>query len=207
MIDLPMPRSLQKKYSDERLFRFSSLHTAIGLDSEKIPFSGDLILGGVGENEGNYPSGRVIFREFSHERSFSPKGKNLIQSMCFLSEEAAMEFVKMRKNDPAAYRRKKCWLGEMTLLILEQKFPETKGKLRLLDVWTPATYRRYTGSEIGSWMSFILPKRMLPLRSDNRVKGAKNLILATQWQQIPGGLPIAAEGGRLAIKRIDAMEK
>ena len=118
-----------------------------------------------------------------------------------------MEFVKMRKNDPAAYRRKKRWLGEMTLHILEQKFPETRGKLRLLDVWTPATYRRYTGSEIGSWMSFILPKKMLPLRSDNRVKGAKNLILATQWQQIPGGLPIAAEGGRLAIKRIDAMEK
>ena len=38
-------------------------------------------------------------------------------------------------------------------------YPELSGKLRLLDIWTPATYKRYVGSEIGSFMSFALPKK------------------------------------------------
>ena len=51
-------------------------------------------------------------------------------------------------------------------------------------------------------MSQILPSRCFPTRLSNRVRGLDNVFLATQWQQCPGGLPIAAEGGRLAIEAI-----
>ena len=81
------------------------------------------------------------------------------------------------------------------------------GKLECIDVWTPATYERFTGSQMGSFMSFALPAGHVPKRITNRVAGVENLILATQWQMIPGGLPIAAESGRLAIKSIDKLER
>ena len=38
------------------------------------------------------------------------------------------------------------------------------------------------------------------------VPGLSNVMLATQWLMAPGGLPIAAEGGRLAIETINKME-
>ena len=91
--------------------------------------------------------------------------------------------------------------------IIANKYPELNGKLNCLDVWTPATYRRFVNSEIGSWMSFALPPRTLPLMMKNKVKGLKNVILATQWLQAPGGLPIAASSGINAIKTVLKREK
>ena len=80
-------------------------------------------------------------------------------------------------------------------------------KLKLLDVWTPATYERYTGAEIGSFMSFLLPKGKLPVRVSGEIPGVKNVILATQWQQAPGGLPTAAGLGKAAAEWIDRKER
>ena len=83
-----------------------------------------------------------------------------------------------------------------------EKFPEMKEKLACLDVWTPATYKRYVGSEIGSWMSFALPPKTAPKRISNEIKGLRNVVLATQWLQSPGGLPIAAASGINAVKAV-----
>ena len=71
-------------------------------------------------------------------------------------------------------------------------------------MWTPATYNRYVGSEIGSFMSFALPKRTPPLKISGKIEGLRNVVLATQWQQAPGGLPIAALFGREAITTIES---
>ena len=85
---------------------------------------------------------------------------------------------------------------------MEQKFPSLSGKLNCLDVWTPATYRRFTDCEMGSYMSFVFLPERLPGRIKNRVDGFDNVLLATQWQRAPGGLPIAAECGRMAAEYI-----
>ena len=77
----------------------------------------------------------------------------------------------------------------------------------MLDVWTPATYRRYTNTEIGSYMSFLFPSKSLPKKLSNLVKEKPRVILASQWLQAPGGLPIAAQVGKDAIARIIQKEK
>ena len=55
-------------------------------------------------------------------------------------------------------------------------------------------------------MSFVLPAGRLPVRLGGGVRGIPNVILATQWQQAPGGLPIAAECGRRAIEIVARRE-
>ena len=70
--------------------------------------------------------------------------------------------------------------------------------MTVLDVWTPATYKRYIDSDIGSWMSFIFTPRTLPKKLDNRVRPLKNAVFATQWLNSPGGLPISGEEGKRA---------
>jgi uncharacterized protein with NAD-binding domain and iron-sulfur cluster len=39
-----------------------------------------------------------------------------------------------------------------------------------------------------------------------RVRGLENVLLATQWQKAPGGLPTAALSGRLAAETIAKIE-
>ena len=206
LIKIPMPTQLKKKYENRMLKRFSSYQCAFACDFENPPFVGDLIFEVPERLRDKVPLKQVIVREFSHDKSFYPEGKCVLQTMTFCSEEIAQSFIELKAKNKEAYLRKKRLLAKMLEEILVARFPEMKGKLKCLDLWTPASYKRFVASKIGSWMSFILPAKMIPLRDCNRVRGIKNLILATQWQQIPGGLPTAAECGRAAVKTILRLE-
>ena len=122
--------------------------------------------------------------------------------MTFCYENEANEFIRMREADKMSYDRKKRELSELFEKLIITDFPILNGKLRLIDAWTPATYKRYTGAEIGSFMSFALPAKCLPFRITGAVDGIENLFIASQWQQLPGGLPIAASCGRKAVSDI-----
>ena len=205
-LDLPMPRRLEDQYFDPRLKRFSSYQCAFLFDSEELPFRGDYIFKIPQKYHAKLGAKNLILREFTHEPSFAPVGKSVIQSLTFTDEMTAGEFIRLKENDKEVYKEKKKELSEITRILIEEHFPEFKGKLKCIDVWTPATYKRYTNTEMGSWMSFAIFSKKLPIRVNNRIKGVSNVILASQWLQAPGGLPIAAEGGRLAIESINKLE-
>lgn len=206
LIDIPMPRRLAADYNDRRKIRFSAIHCAFACDTNEIPFRGDMIFDIPREYRSELHSKNLIIREFSHEPSFAPEGKNILQSIVFCDERTSRKFIKLRKNRPL-YEQRKREHTKLVQSLIEERFPELRGKLKCIDIWTPATYKRFIDSEIGSFMSFALPSKCLPLRIDNKIDGLKNVILASQWQQIPGGLPIAAEGGRTAIQTIARLEK
>ena len=206
LLDAPMPKALQKQYANPDMMRFSSYHCAFACDTRKLPFESDFIFRIPTKYRSALHTDNLIIREFSHEKSFAPKGKTVLQSITFCDERTAKKFIKLR-NDKAAYQKKKKEIANVVLELIIQKFPKLDGKLTCIDVWTPATYERYTHSEIGSFMSFVLPSGVIPRKVDNRVKEAKNVFLATQWQQAPGGLPIAAKLGKEAIDAILKKER
>ena len=201
IIDLKMPRQLKQAYDNRRLFRFSSYHCAFSCNCNDIDFTGDFIFEIPENAQRKLHTKYLILREFSHESSFAPKGKCVLQSLTFCNEHIAKEFIELRKNTNA-YRAKKQELASLIKELIIARFPKLESSLTLIDMWTPATYHRYVNSEIGSFMSFaMVPKQSLS-RMSNKIKGLKNVFLATQWQQAPGGLPIAAQGGKLAIEAI-----
>ncbi|MBQ3489103.1 MAG: NAD(P)/FAD-dependent oxidoreductase [Clostridia bacterium] len=206
LVDLPMPRQLENFYTDSAFKRFSSYQCAFSCSLSELPFRGDIIFKIPEECRSFLCTDQLIVREFAHEKSFSPEGKNILQTLTFVFEEDAWNFILLRENDREAYHQKKKEIENMLLQLIENQFPQMKGTLKCLDMWTPATYRRFTGSEIGSFMSFALPSKALPLRVSNRISGLSNVILATQWQQSPGGLPIAAEVGKKAAETVDKEE-
>lgn len=201
-----MPKSLKKQYDNPKMSRFSSYHCAFSCDKSDLPFTSDMILEVPQEYRDELNCEYLMLREFSHEKNFAPKGKNILQTMIYCKEKEADSFIKLSK-DKTAYKEKKRSIADTVKDIITQKYPELKEKLKCIDVWTPATYRRYVGSEIGSWMSFALPASTVPKKLGNRVKGLKNVVLATQWLQSPGGLPIAASSGIRAIETISKCEK
>lgn len=208
ILDAPLPRGLQKQRDNPRMKCFSAYHAAFSCDlsGDQLPFRGDLIFPAPPKHRHALGWDQIVLREFSHEPSFAPPGKSLLQTVTFCDESRARQFIDLRENDRQGYKEEKRALADLQLRILEDRFPIFKGKLACIDTWTPATYRRYTNSESGAFMSRILPSWCFPARLSNRVRGFDNILLATQWQQCPGGLPIAAEGGRLAIETINKME-
>ena len=207
LLDIPMPKSLDRNYKNSRFLRFSAYQCAYSCSLSELPFEGDIIFEIPEEYRETLLTDRLIVREFSHEKKFSPEGENLLQTMVFTFEDQAQTFIEQRRSDRASYNERKKLLASLSQELIERQFPVLVGKLKCIDVWTPATYHRFTNSEIGSFMSFVLPSRALPLCINNRIKEFSNVILATQWQQAPGGLPIAADVGRRAIQTIVKQEQ
>ncbi len=205
ILNFDMPKQFKRIYNDKRLIRFSSYHCAFSCETDDLGFKGDFIFEVPEEYQKKLHTKHLILREFSHESSFSPKGKSIIQTLTFCSEDDSNTFIRLRQNK-LAYQSLKEELATIIKELIVEKLPFLKDKLYCIDVWTPATYNRYIGSEIGSYMSFAMPPKYIPIHAKNRIKGIKNIVLATQWQQVPGGLPIASSCGKASIESIIKLE-
>ena len=199
-----IPEKILRRYRDKSLRRFSSFHCAFSCAGEP-PFRGDLILDLPCDLKEEFQSDYLVLREFSHEKSFSIAGRSLLQTICFCDEDVSRRFIRLRGRKDE-YKGYKDYLRGRIADVIRGRFPALGDSLSPIDCWTPATYARYTHSPTGSYMSFLFSAGRLPRFVSSRVKGIKNLLLATQWQQAPGGLPSAAFAGQKAIREIILLE-
>lgn len=206
IIDEPMPAPLKKQYESDAYIRFSSYQCAFACDLPSLPFEADLTLKLPEKYKLRMCSEYLVVREFSHEPSYAPEGKSIIQTMTFCDERGAKKFLELYR-DKERYESRKRYLARIVKEAIEETVPALKGHIELLDIWTPATYKRFVGSDIGSYMSFAISSRVLPVIQSNRIKGLDNVIMASQWLQSPGGLPIAAEMGKRAIDTVNKLCK
>ena len=188
-----MPASLKKRYVSPSYFRFSSCHAAFAFEG-KVPFKGDLIIDLPGDLRGGMRAKTVVLREYSRERSFAPPGRGIVQTMFFCDEDESRRFVSLGR-DTERYAEEKKRIGERMRKVVLSRFPELAPSLGLLDVWTPATYNGFTASEAGTYMAFAFSSKTIPSFTSGRIRGLDNVVLATQWQRAPGGLPNAALAG------------
>ena len=201
-----MPKKLAEQYADENMIRFSSHQCAFAYDGEDVPFSGEMIYEIPARDRELLCGDYLMLREFSHEPSFSPAGKSLLQTMIYCLEEDAERSVASYR-DKDAYGQNKQRMIKATERIICERVPALKDKITCIDAWTPATYHRFVGSRVGSFMSFIMPAGAAPVKLSGEIEGLDNVLLATQWQMAPGGLPIAATAGIDAVKLIGKREK
>ena len=97
-------------------------------------------------------------------------------------------------------------IGERMEKVVASRFPELSPSLERLDVWTPATYNGFTASEAGTYMAFAFSSKTVPSFMNGKIKGLDNVVLATQWQRAPGGLPNAALAGVRAANLISSLK-
>ncbi len=196
-----MPTDFSKIYNDARMPRFSSYHAAFSCDADAVDFRGDFVFEIPDAAKRILRTKYLIIREFSHESGFYPPGKNIIQTITFCDEAFSRRLISLRKN-MSEYMNFKSEIAKVIRELIVSKFPSLSDSLECIDVWTPASYNRYTDAQIGSYMSAVLPSRRLPLPISCESGVYDNVVLATQWQNPPGGLPIAADMGRRAVSKI-----
>jgi len=152
------------------------------------------------------PIEHLLVNHYGYEPSFAPKGHTVLT--CAINQFGDdYEYWKNLKKDPKSYKSEKERVGQAVIERLTQKFPEMTGKLKLLDVASPATYERYCNAYRGAFMGFLPTLKGKMMAHTGKIKGLKNLMLSGQWLQPPGGLPNAAITGKDSIMRICKMEK
>ncbi len=144
----------------------------------------------------------VLVKNFDYEPSFAPEGKSLLQTLLVQYENDFDYWENLYNTDRAAYKAEKMRIANDIKQRIEQRFPEMAERITILDVVTPMTYYRFCGAYKGAYMSFILTPFAAKQTSRGTFPHIRNLFLAGQWLQPPGGLPNAVVTGRFAIQRI-----
>ncbi len=205
-------RLLPDRYTPEKLRRaradtvgtplFSALHAAFSCDAvSELPKNSMVIDARALDLDGHRLS-HLVIKPYTNELLHQPDGKAVLQVLIFLEDREAVRWLERSRNKEA-YSTAKARFGKAVKQRILERYPSLKPSLKLLDVWTPASYVRYFGSANGAFMGFAMKGgRALRYRLPSRIRGLKNVRLATQWQAIPGGLPQAILHGRQAVKTL-----
>ena len=200
-----LPKSLKRAYeSPEKYPTISGFQVAFG-----IPFDGrkqdeTVFIDIEPLKAGNTFIDRMYVKIYGYDEIYIKDGKCVMQT-CLTQSDADYEYWKsLPKRDYE--ENKKNLVAEIMKRICNQ-FPAYEDNIEYLDAWTPLTYERYCNAYHGSYMSFITTPQGKQIQLNGRIKGIKNLYLAGQWVNSPGGLPVAVSSGKFAVQRILKSEK
>jgi phytoene dehydrogenase-like protein len=123
-------------------------------------------------------------------------------------DHSSWNYWKKLGEDKEAYGAKKRELAGLVQDKIERTWPGYRGKLTLLDAWTPCTYKRYCNAHDGYNQACIIPKEAKEMTAypSAYIKGLRNVVLAGQWISPPGGIPGACITGKYAAYRVDYLE-
>ena len=148
---------------------------------------------------GNRSFSRMYVKAYGYDPVCVKDGKQVIQTSLSQTDEDYEYWKSLSKEE---YKSVKEALVQEVSKRIEEAFPELAGDLEFLDAWTPLTYERYMHAYHGSYMSFVTTPGGKQIKMKGQLKGIKNLYIAGQWTNSPGGLPVAAASGKFAIQRI-----
>jgi len=135
------------------------------------------------------------YEHYAPYEGFSPEG---CTAVTVILPGDTYDFWKSHKENET-YEAEKKKIADTVIEILSEKVPQIKGKVAVVDVATPLTYERYCGSYHGGWMTKVgkgEKMQMFQMKSEM----ISNLYFAGHRIQPPGGLPVAAETGRVAVQ-------
>ena len=205
--DSYMPKALRAQFEKREAYPVSSgFHVAFAVEDTVEEIKETNIFSCRPLTVGVTTADRMSINNYSYEPSFAPAECTVLQSQFIQTEEDYAYWMELAK-DKEAYRKKKEELSAEALARVLEQFPELKGKIRILDAWTPATYDRYCNAYRGAYMSFVITKGAKNVTVPGCLKDLKNLFIASQWQMGPGGLPTAAAMGKFAAYRVAEAEK
>ena len=201
--DRYMPKKLRRARADLiGTPLFSAIHAAFSCNaSAELPKHSTVIDCRTLDLDGRRIS-HLVVKPYTNALLHQPNGRTVLQVMIFLEDKESVRWIELSRNKEA-YRAAKSRFGKAVAQRLLARYPDLKSSMKLLDVWTPASYVRYFGATNGAFMGFAMKAgRALRYRLPCRIHGLKNVRLATQWQAIPGGLPQAVLQARRAVKTL-----
>lgn len=144
---------------------------------------------------GNLTFGSIGFNNYAGVKGYAPEGCTALTTALVGD---SYDFWKQCRAD-GTYDAQKKAIADAVIRALVQKYPQTDGKIAVIDVATPLTYERYLGSYKGSWMT-LMTKGKGNVRYTGKPENIQNLYFAGQRLVSPGGLPVALTTGRTAAQ-------
>ncbi|MDR2979457.1 MAG: NAD(P)/FAD-dependent oxidoreductase [Bacteroidales bacterium] len=176
------------------------VNLSVQADMSKLPHTLVVVLQHplfIHKTEVNY----LKINHYSFSSHFCKGGKTLVQVVLHEQEFAYWE--KLKTASEVEYQQVKEKIAKQIIIEIEHVYPETSGKIELLDVATPLTLQRYCHSYRGAYLSFCnMHHQEQRENHEGKIHGIKNMFLGGQWVFQEGGIALAAISGKFAVQRI-----
>ena len=138
---------------------------------------------------------RLDIEIFNFAPETAPAGKTAVQVVATTSHEY------WKALSPEDYRAEKARAAEMVIACLERRFPGLRAQVEVIDVATPLTTERFTGSYLGYQTWPVPDQKMLDALSgkglSKTLPGLSNFYMVGQWAGGMGLPNVAAMGRRV----------
>jgi len=203
------PRSLKKVYAHKAKRKdliYSSFHVAFAVDGlfEAVPDTLSIDCNPIKIGTQTYK--RFTIKNYRLYGDFiAPEGKTVLQ-VSIPQYEKDFKYWDKYSNHKKDYDEIKKLTALRIMKEIENKYPDYKKRLSILDVWTPYSYYRLNNDYLGAYMRYMTTPFSMNAFLPSAIKGLDNVFLASHYLRYPGGLPTAAMTGRDAIEEIKKLE-
>jgi phytoene dehydrogenase-like protein len=144
---------------------------------------------------GNRQITRLQIRHYGYDPTICPAGKSVVTTLIRSDYEY---WEQLYGQGQEAYQAEKQRIGAEFCAAFAKRFPAAQGKIEVVDVATPLTYYRYTGTWKGAYMGWLNFDGGIPVT----LPDLQGFFMAGQWTSKMSGLPTALMTGQERIKRI-----
>ena len=138
---------------------------------------------------------RLEVHIYNYDPTLTPEGKTAVVVSFYTKNR---EFwIDLRRTDRKRYKAAKDAFVAQIQPLLDRKLGGIADAIEVVDVATPATFNRYTGSWKGSTQGWLPGPNVLAASPVGfTLPGLKNFYYSSHWNQPGGGLPVAVKTGR-----------
>ena len=194
-----MPKDLKEKraYKNDNPI-ISSYQCAFLIDKNKLNFKDTLIFEIPTIQVGLSSINRLLLKEYSY---LNPNSDKVIIQIFIIQDIKDYDYwLQLKNTNLTDYNSLKQNIGLKIQDILIDNNYNLRNSISLLDTWTPVTYNTYFNSFYGSYMGFVFKKKKGIKKLSPKINKIKNFFYLTYWQDIIGGLPVAAKLGSSIYK-------
>ena len=131
-------------------------------------------------------------QHYGYDPTLAPEGKSIINVM-ILTEYA---YWKSLYENYTEYKKEKERIADQIISEVQKRYAVTREEIEVIDVATPVTYERYTGTWQGSFMGWKPDVRVPRKLKRKTLPHLHGFYMAGQWVEYTGGIPAAAKSGR-----------
>ena len=194
-----IPKKLsEKKLNKNNYSTISSYHCAFLTNKDSLKFKDSIIFEIPNIQVGLKQINRLLIKDYSY--LYPNSDKTVIQAFIIQDTEDYEYWCHIYNNNKSEYNSIKQNIAYKIMDTLISKDKNLKDNIKLLDSWTPITYNNYFNTYYGSYMGFVLKKKMNINKLSPKIKDLKNIYYLSYWQNSIGGLPVAAKLGN-SIKK------
>lgn len=183
---------------------FTSVQISLGVNcdlSDKPHFAKHILAEPI--NIDGFMLKYIPIKHYCYDRTFCPQGKSVITSLI----DTSFEYWENLYKTPEKYKLQKKKVADAVIAAIEERYPEIKNNVDVIDVATPMTYNRYANAWKGGYMSWLVTPETGIFKVPNKLPGLNNFYMAGQWTNPPGGLSSALISGRNIVQIICKNDK